>query len=102
MRLSVQSPDRGLEGARPECLEPLAPHFLASQHVMYGWNVFTKRKAKAGASLARAHVQVSQVQVLFQQALTGLKRGPETPMGVPQGLNDVRPARLEMPGSWPL
>lgn len=65
--------DSGLEGARPECLEPLAPHFLASQHVMYGWNVFTKRKAKAGTSLARAHVQVSQVQVLFQRALTGLK-----------------------------
>lgn len=31
---------------------------------------------------------------IFSKALTGLKRGPETPMDVPQGLNDVRPARL--------
>lgn len=30
---------------------------------------------------------------IFSKALTGLKRGPETPMDVPQGLNDVRPAR---------
>lgn len=46
--------------------------------------------------MVRAHVQMPQIQVpFFSKALTGRKRGPETPMVVPQGLNDVRPARLE-------
>lgn len=45
--------------------------------------------------MARTHVQMSQIQVpFFSKALTGRKRGPETPMDVPQGLNDVRPATL--------
>lgn len=58
--------------------------------------MFTERKVKEDTNMARAHVQMPQIQVpFFSKALIGLKRGPETPMDVPQGLNDVRPARLE-------